>query len=476
MTAGPQFSVHQPGGAPDRATGGATGGATDGGRPLRVAVIGAGPAGIYTADHLTAAGDGTVLVDLLERLPVPFGLLRYGVAPDHVNIKSTGRTLMQVLSRPQVRLLAHVDVGRDVTVAELRERYDVVVHAVGASDDKRIGIPGEDLPGSISATSYVAWYNGHPEGAPPELGGARVVAVVGVGNVAVDVARILLRDPEELSPTDVPQDVLDALRASPVTDVHLLGRRGPQHAKWTTKELRELGELSGVAVVVDDGQLPAEPPEGATPGTLRNLTVLRDWAARPSDDARRRVHLHFGARPVEILGPDRVTGLRLERTSAEGVGAGETWVLPVDAVLRSVGYRGSVPPGVPFDDVTHTIPSRASRVLRDGEAPPGEYVVGWIKRGATGVLGTNRSDAKDTVTTIRADAAQLLAARPPDPGGVAPLLAARDVRYVDLDGWLAVVDAERRHGSAHGRGAVKISDWEQLLAAADEALTPPPAR
>jgi len=436
-------------------------------RPLRVAVVGAGPAGIYTADHLTASGDGTVLVDLLERLPVPFGLLRYGVAPDHVNIKSTGRALMQVLTRESVRLFAHVDVGRDVTVEELAQRYDVVVHAVGASDDKRIGIPGEDLPGSISATSYVAWYNGHPEGAPPDLAGARVVAVVGVGNVALDVARVLLRDAEELAPTDVPQDVLDTQRASPVTDVHLLGRRGPQHAKFSTKELRELGELAGVAVVVDDGQLPAEPPEGATPATLRNLAVLREWAARESSTARRRVHLHFGARPVEILGPDRVTGLRLERTSPEGVGTGETWVLPVEAVLRSVGYRGSVPPGVPFDDVTHTIPSQDSRVVRDGVAAPGEYVVGWIKRGATGVLGTNRSDAKDTVATVRADAPALLAARPVDPGGVVPLLEARGVAYVDLEGWLAVVEAERSHGTPHGRGgAVKISDWQQLLDAA----------
>lgn len=442
-------------------------------RPLRVAVVGAGPAGIYTADHLTAdhltAGQDDVRVDLLERLPVPFGLLRYGVAPDHVNIKSTGRTMMQVLSRPAVRLFANVDVGHDLTVTELRRHYDAVVYAVGASDDRRIGIPGEDLAGSASATAYVGWYNGHPETALPDLRDARVVAVVGVGNVALDVARVLLRDPEELSPTDVPQDVLDTLRASPVTDVHLLGRRGPQHAKFTTKELRELGELSGVAVVVDDGQLPTEPPEGATPVALRNLAVLREWAERGPSGARRRLHLHFGARPVQVLGDSQVAGLRLERTTPDGTGTGETWDLPVQAVLRAVGYRGTVPAGVPFDPTTHTVPSRESRVVRHGLAVPGEYVVGWIKRGATGVIGTNRSDAKDTVRTLRVDAPGLLAARADDPGGVEPLLVERGVAFVDVPGWLAVLDVEAQHGTPHGRGRVKISDWEHLLAAARSA-------
>lgn len=440
-------------------------------RPLRVAVVGAGPAGIYTADHLTA-GDLPVLVDLVERLPVPFGLLRYGVAPDHMNVKGAGRALGAVLSRPGVRLFAHVDVGRDVTAAELRRTYDAVVYALGASEDRRIGIPGEDLPGSLSATSYVRWYNGHPESEPPDLGHTAVVAVVGVGNVALDVARILLRDPEELSPTDIPQHVLIALRASAVTDVHLLGRRGPQHAKFSTKELRELGELSGVAVVVDDGQLPDSPPEGATPVATRNLEVLRTWAARGPSGARRRLHLHFGARPVEILGADRVSGLRLERTSADGVGTGETWDLPVQSVLRSVGYRGTAPDGIPFDERTSTIPSAAGRVVRDGAPVAGEYVVGWIKRGATGLLGTNRSDARDTVATLLDDAPGLLAARPADPGGLAGLLTRRGVRHVDLEGWHAVVDAEGRQGGGHGRGRVKISDWEALLDAARTGTTP----
>lgn len=435
-------------------------------RPLRVAVVGAGPAGLYAADFLTFDGDGSVLVDVVERLPVPFGLLRYGVAPDHLNIKAAGDTLMEVLERPDVSLYAHVAVGEDVTVEELRERYDAVIYALGASDDRSIGIPGEELPGSVSATSFVNWYNGHPEATPHDLSSVTAVAVVGVGNVAVDVARILLKDPAELSPTDVPGPVLAALQASTVTDVHVLGRRGPQHAKWTTKELRELGELAGVGVVVDDGALPEEPPEGSTPVTKRNLKVLSDWASREAAETPRRLHLHFGARPVEVLGSDRVEAVRLERTSPEGVGTGETWELPVQRVLRSVGYRSAGLPGVPFDGATSTIPTVDSRVVRDGAAAPGEYVVGWIKRGPVGILGTNRKDAEDAVESLRADAAGLLAVRPADPGGLGPLLAERGLEHVDVAGWRAVLEREGSHGVPDGRGRVKIADWDALLEAA----------
>jgi ferredoxin--NADP+ reductase len=453
-----------------------TGPPTEPERALRVAVVGAGPAGIYTADHLTAEprpGEDPLLphgavVDIFERLPVPFGLLRYGVAPDHANIKSTGRSLGAVLARPAVRLFGNVEVGRDITAAELEERYDAVVYALGASEDRALGIPGESLPGSTSATTFVNWYNGHPESEHPELELAESVAVVGVGNVAVDVARILLRDPEELAPTDVPQDVLEALRSSRVRDVHLLGRRGPQHAKFTTKELRELGDLSGVAVVLDDGQLPDEPPEGATPVTTRNLAVLREWAQREATEAPRRLHLHFGARPVEIVGDDHVSALRLERASTEGAGTGETWDLPVDTVLRAVGYRGTVPDGIPFDDARTVIPTENHRLVRDGATVAGVYAAGWIKRGPIGVIGTNRSDARETVAALVADAPALLAARAADPGGVEDLLAARVIRHVDVDGWQRVVLAEAVFGQPHGRGEVKISDWQTLLQAAWE--------
>ncbi len=445
-------------------------------RPLRVAVIGAGPAGIYTADHLTAPprpGEepllpGGAFVDLIERLPVPFGLLRYGVAPDHANIKATGRALGEVLARPSVRLFGNVEAGVHVSVEDLLAHYDAVVYALGASDDRALGIPGEELAGSIAARTFVDWYNGHPESAHPDLARVESVAVVGVGNVAVDVARILLRNADELLPTDVPQDVLEALRASRVREVHLLGRRGPQHAKFTTRELRELGDLDGVDVVVDDGQLPHEPPEGATPVTRRNLAVLRGWAARERTDAPRRLHLHFGSRPVRLRGEGAVSGVLLERTAPDGSGTGDTWTLPVQAVLRAVGYRGTVPDGVPFDDARAVIPTEDHRVLRDGRAATGEYAVGWAKRGPVGVIGTNRSDAKETVRALVADAPALLATSPHPPRGIADLLRSRGVRHVDLDGWRQIVAAEAREGRRLGRTAVKITDWQELLDAAWE--------
>jgi ferredoxin--NADP+ reductase len=430
---------------------------------MRVAVVGAGPAGLYAADYLSFDQDGSTQVDLFERLPAPFGLLRYGVAPDHLNIKAAGRALMEVLQRDGVQLLAGVAVGEDVTVAELREHYDAVIYAVGASDDRRIGIPGEDLPGSISATSFVNWYNGHPEASGYDLSDAHLVAVVGVGNVALDVARMLLKDAEDLSPTDVPEPVLEALRRSSVTDVHVLGRRGPQHAKFTFKELRELGELPGTDVVVNAGSIPSEVPADATPATKRNLKILREWAAREPSASGRRLHLHFGARPAEVLGTGRVTGLRLERTDSEGVPTGATWELPVDRVFRSVGYRSTGLPGVPFDDATCTIPTESSRVVRDGVAAAGEYAVGWIKRGPTGILGSNRADAEDAVVSLRADQHELIAARTGAVDGVADLLRRRGVRVIDTAGWSAILEAEELHGVPHGRGRVKIHDWETLL-------------
>ena len=432
-------------------------------RPLRVAVVGGGPAGLYVTDFLTFDGDGSVEVDVFERLPVPFGLLRYGVAPDHLNIKAAGRLLLEVLQRPGVRLFGHVEIGRDVTVEEVRAGYDAVVYALGASADRRLGIAGEDLVGSASATSFVNWYNGHPECEMPDVLDAESVAVVGVGNVAVDVARILLKDPEELVPTDVPQDVLERLRASKVTDVHVLGRRGPGFAKFTTKELKELGELAGVDVLVD-GDIPDEAPDGAGPMVKRNLAILREWSGRQPTAARRRLHLHFGARPEAILGDDRVAGMRLERTTADGAGTGNVWEVGVQAVLRSVGYRGIPLEGVPFDD--SQIPNASSRVLREGRPSVGEYCVGWIKRGPTGVLGTNRSDAEEAVASLREDLPSLLAARTADPGGVSHLLEERGHQHVDIDGWLAVLEHEEGHGAAHGRGRVKVADWDDLLEAA----------
>jgi ferredoxin--NADP+ reductase len=433
--------------------------------PLRVAVIGAGPAGLYTADALTFEPPLPVVVDVLDRLPVPFGLLRYGVAPDHLNIKAAGDTLQEVLERDPVRLFCNVGVGTDVTVEELRERYDAVVYAIGASQDRRLGIPGENLPGSSSATSFVNWYNGHPEQPPLEVIEAQSVAVLGIGNVAIDVARILLKDPEQLAHTDAPQAVLDVLRRSAVTDVHIVGRRGPVEAKFTPKELKELGELEGVDVIVDPGAVPPEDPPGARPPVRRNLAVLREWAGREQKGERKRLHLHFGARPVAVLGDGHVAALELERAY------GTEELLPCQLVLRSIGYRSLPLPGVPFDQESGTIPSQTSRVVRDGLAAPGEYVVGWVRRGATGILGTNRSDALDAVASLHADAPDLLARRTGPPAGVDALLGERGIEPVDLQAWGAILEREADHGRPHGRGRVKLAHLAELLDAAGVSAT-----
>jgi ferredoxin--NADP+ reductase len=427
--------------------------------PLRVAVVGAGPAGLYTADALTFDSEPPVQVDLLERLPVPFGLLRYGVAPDHLNIKAAGDTLQEVLEREPVRLFCNVAIGTDVTVAELRERYDAVVYAIGASQDRRLDIPGEELPGSTSATAFVNWYNGHPEQAPLRAIEAHSVAVIGIGNVAIDVARILLKDPEQLVHTDIPQAVLEVLRTSAVTDVHIIGRRGPEHAKFTPKELKELGELADVDVVLDSGVIPADDPPGARPPVRRNLAVLREWASRESAGARKRLHLHFGAKPVAVLGSSAVTGLQLEVS-------GGTEEVPCQLVLRSIGYRSLPLPDVPFDPDSGTIPSDSSRVVRDGQAQPGEYVVGWVRRGATGILGTNRSDAMDAVASLHEDLPALRAGRAATVPGVDELLRERGIEHVDLERWAAILEREATHGTGHGRSRVKIAHLAELLEAA----------
>ena len=444
---------------------------------LRVAVVGSGPAGVYAAGAL--AGHGGVLVDVLDRLPCPFGLVRYGVAPDHPKIKSISSTLAGLLADPAVRFLGNVEVGRQLTVAELHRFYDALVFTYGAAVDRRLGIPGEQLPGSASATDFVAWYCGHPD-APP--GGftldARQVAVIGVGNVALDVTRVLARQAEELRGTDVPEPVLAALAASRVERIVLIGRRGPAQARFTTPELRELGELAGADVIVDPAELELDGPDlervAATPVLRRNLEVLRGWAQREPAGRPRRVELRFRLRPVELLGPDQVTGVRLERTQVgpdgTATGTGALVTVPAGLVLRSVGYRGLPVPGLPFDAEAGVVPNLAGRVLRDGEPVPGEYVAGWIKRGPTGVIGTNKHDARETVDSLLADLPDLPRAPEPDPEAVVGLLAGRGVQVVDWPGWLAIEQAELARGRTCGRPRIKITDRAELLRAAAGAV------
>jgi ferredoxin--NADP+ reductase len=464
---------------------------------LQVAVVGSGPAGLYTAEALikqAAALDPprAIKVDVLDRLPTPYGLVRYGVAPDHKSIKSIAEYLRNVLEHDGVDFIGGVHLGDDVTREDLLAAYDAVVYATGAMRDRHLGIPGEDLPGSIAATDFVNWYCGHPDVEPSAFTlDAESVAVIGVGNVAVDVARILIRRPEELRETDVSQPVLDTLMASKVREVHMIGRRGPAQAKFTTKELRELGELEGVEVVVmaDEADLDAFDATGESArlaGTDRhvrgNYAVISQWAGRTPAGAGRRLTVRFWLKPVEILGRNGVEALVAERTrldeSGRLTGTGDLETLPVQMVLRSVGYQSVPLAGVPFDERTSTVPNEAGRVLGPDSQPlPGEYVAGWLKRGPTGVIGTNKSDAAETVRSLLADLAG-----GPGPGdvqlpragllrmpaaeqavaqadsGLRQLLADRNLKHVSYADWLRIEAAEKELAAALGRGArVKLA-------------------
>ncbi|MET9950047.1 FAD-dependent oxidoreductase [Streptomyces sp. NPDC006339] len=449
---------------------------------LRVAVVGSGPSGVYTAQALvgqTAVPD--IRVDVLDRLPCPYGLVRYGVAPDHEKIKSLQGSLRAVLEDERIAFLGDVEVGaRGLTPARLLELYHAVVYCVGASRDRRLGVPGEELRGSFSATEFVSWYSAHPDAVHDDFGLDRPGAVViGAGNVAVDVTRLLVRRASELEPTDIPQSALAALGASGVREVHMVARRGPAQAKFTTKELRELGALPDTRVLVDPAELALDPayadPSALPAVNRRNLDVVRGWAqavaAGGADGApsSRTVRLRFFLRPVEILGEEgRVAAVRFERTEPDGAGGvrgtGRYEEIPAGLVLRAVGYQGAPLPGLPFDPARGTVPHAEGRVLRDGVPSPGEYVAGWIKRGPTGVIGTNRPCAKETAASLLADA-PALARRTVAPD---PLAALRALGHEPVlwTGWQAIERAEAALGGTLGRGPVKIPDWAGLRGAA----------
>ncbi|MEU3088262.1 FAD-dependent oxidoreductase [Streptomyces massasporeus] len=441
---------------------------------LRVAVVGSGPSGCYTAQSLVQL-DSEVHVDVLDRLPCPYGLVRYGVAPDHEKIKSLQNNLRAILEHERVRFLGGVQIGPGgVTAGRLRELYHAVVYCVGAATDRHLGIPGEDLPGSWSATQFVSWYSAHPDAVDAGfLRDARSAVVIGVGNVAVDVSRMLARGLAELTPTDMPQAALTTLADSRVTEIHMVGRRGPSQARFTTKELRELGTLPETDVVVDPAELALDPgytdPSALPAPQRRNVEVLRGWAGTPPKGAPRRIHLRFFLRPAELLAErGHVGAVRFERTAPDdrgGVrGTGRHEVIEGQLVLRSVGYRGVPLEGLPFDPVTGTVPNLSGRVLREGAVAPGEYVAGWIKRGPTGVIGTNRPCAKETATSLLEDAPGLaLRAVPGDP---LPALRAAGTDPVQWPGWQSIERAEAELGASLGRGVVKLPDWPSLLKAA----------
>jgi ferredoxin--NADP+ reductase len=454
-------------------------------RPLRVAIIGAGPAGIYAADALTRQDAVPVAVDLVDRLPTPFGLVRHGIAPDHPKMRAIRDTLHRTLEHPLVRFVGNVEVGTDISLDDLRAHVDAVIYTYGASVDRRLGIEGEELLGSLAATDLVAWYCGHPDAdrarVEAALAGVRSAVVVGVGNVALDVARVLSRTPEELEPSEMPQHVLDVLAAVPVEEVTVLGRRGPAQASFTTQELRELGELAGATVRVDQADLELDPDaEERAAGdrnVSRNLAVLRGWADHAPEPGRSSLHLRFFRRPVRLLGEDRVTGVEVERTAVDAdgraMGTGELEVIPADLVVRSVGYRGTPLPGLPVDERSATVPNEGGRVLREGARSPGEYVAGWIKRGPTGVVGTNKHDARETVAALLADAQDGVLSPGGPAGDLVHELVARGLEPVLLDDWQAIDAAEVALGGTRGRARTTLHEWDSLMEAVRKATARP---
>jgi ferredoxin--NADP+ reductase len=441
----------------------------------RAAIVGAGPSGFYAADQLIKAG---FEVDLYDALPTPFGLVRAGVAPDHPKIKSVTRVYAKTAGHEAFRFLGGVGLGTDVSREELLARYHAVVYAVGTATDNRLGIPGEDRPGSHAATEFVAWYNGHPHFADQsfDLNGGRAV-VIGNGNVAIDVARMLVLDPGELAPTDTADHALDAFGAAGVTEVVLLGRRGPAQAAFTNPELRELGELKRADVLVDPAQLEGidEPEE---PTRRRNVEILREYAGRTPAGKSHRLELRFLRSPVEILGEGEsgpVTGVRVAvnrlasiedgRVLAEPTGEEE--VIECGLVLRSIGYRGTRIPGIPFDERRGLIRNVGGRVETDEGICQGEYVVGWIKRGPSGVIGTNKKDAADTVARIHEDLATGALNEPadPDPDAVLSWLAQRVPDLVTWEGWEAIDAHESSLGEPTGRPRVKLVRVDELVRA-----------
>ncbi len=455
---------------------------SESGRPLHVAVVGSGPSGFYAAEALLRS-NLPFQVDMLERLPVPFGLVRSGVAPDHPKLKEVIRIYDRVARTPGFRFFGNVAVGDAVTVNELRGIYHGLIFACGAQTDRRMGIPGEDLPGSHTATEFVGWFNGHPDFRDRTFDLSREVAViVGQGNVAADLCRILAKPVDELRTTDITEHALDALATSRVREIHVIGRRGPAQARFTPRELRELGEISDCLTLADsrDLQLNAESEtELADPDNInsaKNCEMFRGFAANRETRCGRTLRFHFHLSPAAVLGEERVEGLRLERTRLRGPPfaqttqpAGESMTLDCGLVFRSIGYRGVPIPGLPFDDRRGTIPHVAGRV-NDGSMPlPGVYVTGWIKRGPSGVIGTNRADSVETVESLLADVPRLRAEEKPGGDALEELLTRRGVRAVDYRQWLSIDEAEIRRGRPRGKPREKFTRVRDMLACVDVA-------
>ncbi|MFC7343685.1 FAD-dependent oxidoreductase [Saccharopolyspora griseoalba] len=441
-------------------------------RPLRVAIVGAGPAGVYAADILTKS-ETPVEIDLLDRMPAPYGLIRYGVAPDHPRIKGIVSALQRIMEKPEIRFLGHVNYGVDLKLEDLQRHYDSVIFATGADQDRPLDIPGIDLKGSHGAAEFVYWYDGYPEAPRDWTLDGEQVAVIGAGNVALDVARVLAKQADDLLTTEIPDNVHAGLQDSKVTDVHLFARRGPAQAKFTPLELRELDHQDEVEIILHpegfDLDEASEEDIRTNNQTKTIVKTLQDWALRdPQYDTKRRLHLHFLRAPVAVEGTDRVEGFKVEVMELTGDGnvrgTGEYETYPVQQVYRAVGYLSSSIPDIPFDHNEGTVPNEGGRVLDlDGERIPGVYTTGWIKRGPVGLIGHTKGDALETINNLLADLDDLPKAEQPSGDSIIALLEERGVEYTTWEGWMKLNSHEQSLGEQQGRERIKVVPREDMV-------------
>ena len=445
---------------------------------MRVAIIGAGPAGVYAADILTKAErDFEVSIDLFDKYPAPYGLIRYGVAPDHPRIKGIVNALHKVMDRGDIRFLGNVHYGKDLTLTDFRHFYDAIIFATGAIKDADMTIPGVELEGSFGGADFVSWYDGHPD-VPREWPlDAKEVAVIGNGNVALDVARILSKHADDLLTTEIPDNVYEGLKKSPVTDVHIFGRRGPAQVKFTPLELRELDHSPTIEVIVDPEDIDYDEGSEIARRSSKQVDMvantLQDWAIRDQGDRPHKLFLHFFESPTEVLGEDgKVVGLRTERTELDGTGnvrgTGKCNDWDVQAVYRAVGYLSQNIPSIPFDDQAGTVPNEAGRVIGDdGKHMDGTYVTGWIKRGPVGLIGHTKGDANETIACLLEDAPNFAGAAEPSTDAVIEFLEGKGVPYTTWQGWYRLDAHERSLGEPEGRERIKVVEREDMLRASE---------